>query len=356
MDLIETVIYGNTALAWLIAAGIAVGVTIVLGIIRTVAVRRLRPSNTPRAFTLVVITHTRYLFLTILGVGIGSTYLTMTDPTRHALGVIITLVTLLQIAWWGHGIMRFWVKRIIHERAQTDVGSITAIRTLGTVALVALWVLIMLSAIATLGINVTGLVAGLGIGGIAIALAVQNIVGDLFASFSIIVDKPFIVGDFIQVGPKLGTVQQIGLKTTRLASLSGEQLVFGNGDLLKSTIQNYKRMAERRVVFAIGIEYGTAPELMEKVPEMIRSAITAQSPVRFDRAHFKEFGEYALTYEAVYYVLGPDYNVYMDIQQKINFILYRGMQQEGIRWALPTRVVALHMAPDDVKALSAIAE
>lgn len=341
MEFLGRGFYGNTASEWMIAAAIAAGITLVLATVRAVASHRLRPTTFPRGLLLVVVRHTTYIFLAFIGIGIGSTYLTMPGKSSRILGIIITLAALFQLAWWGHGVMRFWVKRVITQRAESDVGSVTAIRTFGTIGLVALWVVILLAVIATLGIDVTALVAGLGIGGIAIALAVQNIVGDLFASVSIIVDKPFVVGDFIQVEDLLGSVQQIGLKTTRLSSLSGEQLIFGNGDLLKSRIHNYKRMVERRVVFSVRIEYGTSDNLVEKVPAMIRSAITTQSPVRMDRAHFKEFGEYALVYEAVYYVLSPDYNVYMDIQQAINLQLYRGFRSSGIAIAVPAHSVTL---------------
>jgi small-conductance mechanosensitive channel len=353
MGLLERNYYGNSASEWMIAAGIAVGITLVLAMVRVVASRRLRPKTFPLGLLLVVVRHTRYIFLAFIGVGIGATYLTLPGKTLRILGIVITLLTLFQIAWWGHGVMRFWVRRVITQRAESDLGSVTAIRTFGTIGLVALWAVILLAVIATLGIDVTALVAGLGIGGIAIALAVQNIVGDLFASVSIIVDKPFVVGDFIQVENLLGSVQQIGLKTTRLNSLSGEQLIFGNGDLLKSRIHNYKRMMERRVVFTIRVEYGTPQELVEKVPGMIRDAITEQSPVRMDRAHFKEYGESALVYEAVYYVLSPDYNVYMDIQQAINYQLYGGFDSAGIKMALPTRTVMLQVSPDAAEALSA---
>ena len=353
MTFLDTQFYGNTALEWMIAAAIATGVALLLAVVRIVLSRRLRPTTFPRGFVLVIVRHTRYLFLVMLGVAIGSGYLALPARTSRIVAVVVTLAALFQIAWWGHGATKFWVKRVIARRVESDVGSVTAIRTFGTIALVALWAVIMLAVIATLGIDVTALVAGLGIGGIAIALAVQNIVGDLFASVSIIVDKPFVVGDFIQVEDLLGSVQQIGLKTTRLNSLSGEQLIFGNGDLLKSRIHNYKRMAERRVVFVIRIAYGTSQELVEKVPDMIRGAITAQPLTRLDRAHFKEYGESALVYEAVYYVLSPDYNKYMDIQQAINYELYAAFRDSGISLALPTRAVMLHMSGDDSEALGA---
>lgn len=355
MNFLDTQFYGNAALEWLISAAIAATIALILAIVRLVVSRKLQPTTVLRGFTLVIARHTRYLFLVMVGVGIGSAYLTLPARTSRMLGVVITLVALFQVAWWGHGVTRFWVNRVIARRAESDIGSVTAIRTFGTIGLVALWAVILLAVIATLGIDVTALVAGLGIGGIAIALAVQNIVGDLFASVSIIVDKPFVVGDFIQVENLLGSVQHIGLKTTRLNSLSGEQLIFGNGDLLKSRIHNYKRMAERRVVFTIRVEYGTPQELVERVPTMIRAAITAQSPVRMDRAHFKEYGESALIYEVVYYVLRPDYNVYMDIQQAINYRLYSEFRDAGIRMA-PTRTVLLHVSSHDGEALGDVVD
>ncbi len=356
MHLINSIIYGNSTLSWLIALGIAVGCAVVLALVRVTLLKVLKPTTTGRAFTQNVIQHTRYTFFAVISITIAATYLTLSARSEHVLDVIATLITLLQVAWWGHGLTTFWVHRVIKRRIKEDIGSVTVIRTIGTMILVALWIVILIAIIATLGVNVTGLVAGLGIGGIAIALAVQNIVGDLFASISIMVDKPFVVGDVIQVGTMLGTVQQIGLKSTRLASLSGEQLIFGNGDLLKSRIQNYKRMVNRRILFTIGAEYGTPAEQVEAIPEMIKSAITAQSPVRFDRAHFKEYGDSALTYEAVYFVLSPDYNTYMDIQQAINFILYRDFEAAGIGMAFPTRTVMLHLTSDDSAAIATIAK
>jgi small-conductance mechanosensitive channel len=189
------------------------------------------------------------------------------------------------------------------------------------------------------GVEITALVASLGIGGIAVALAVQNILSDLFASLSIVLDKPFVIGDFIIVDNCLGTVEHIGLKTTRLRSLSGEQLVFSNNDLLKSRVRNYKRMAERRVVFSVGVTYQTPLEKLERIPTLIRDTIEAQPAVRFDRAHFQGYGDFALNFEVVYYVLDPDYNRYMDIQQGINLGIYSSFAEEGIEFAYPTRTL-----------------
>jgi small-conductance mechanosensitive channel len=222
---------------------------------------------------------------------------------------------------------------------ETDPASVTTVSALGFVGKLVLWLVILLLALDNLGVDITGLIAGLGIGGIAIALAVQNILGDLFASLSIVLDKPFVIGDFIIVDNYLGTMEYIGLKTTRLKSLSGEQLVFSNSDLLTSGIRNFKRMYERRVVFTIEVVYQTPVEKLAAIPKMIREIIEKQEHTRFDRAHFKEYGPSSLDYEIVYYVRKPEYNVYMDIQQAINLEIFRRFEQEGIEFAYPTQTL-----------------
>jgi small-conductance mechanosensitive channel len=204
-----------------------------------------------------------------------------------------------------------------------------------------IWLVLILVALDNLGINIKTLIAGLGISGIAVALAVQNILGDLFASLSIVLDKPFVIGDFIIVNEYLGTVENVGLKTTRIRSLSGEQLVFSNGDLLKSRIRNFKRMYERRVVFSIGVLYQTPYEKLRLIPKMIREIIENQKPVRFDRAHFKEYGDYSLKFEIVYWIHSPDYNIYMDIQQAINLEIYKKFEETDIAFAYPTQTLLL---------------
>ena len=199
----------------------------------------------------------------------------------------------------------------------------------------------ILIALDNIGVNITTLIAGLGISGIAVALAVQNILGDLFASFSIVLDKPFVIGDFIIVDDYLGTVEHVGLKTTKIRSLSGEQLVFSNADLLKSRIRNYKRMNERRDVFTIGVLYQTPHEILSQIPKMICKIIENQAQVRFDRAHFKEYGDYSLKFEVVYWIQNPDYNVYMDTQQSINLDIFKHFKEAGVEFAYPTQTLLL---------------
>jgi small-conductance mechanosensitive channel len=201
------------------------------------------------------------------------------------------------------------------------------------------WAVVGLLVLDNLGVDVTALVTGLGIGGVAVALALQNVLSDLFASLSIVLDKPFVVGDFIVVGDSMGSVEHVGLKTTRLRSLSGEQLVVSNSDLLGSRIRNYQRMSERRAVFQLGVTYETPPDKLRAIPAILRAVIEAQSATRFDRSHFKSYGAFSLDFETVYYVLTPDYNRYMDIQEAINLELLRHFTAHGIEFAYPTSTV-----------------
>ena len=200
-----------------------------------------------------------------------------------------------------------------------------------------IWAATVLFIFDNLGINITAFVASLGIGGVAVALAAQSVLGDAFSSFAIFLDKPFQVGDFIIVGDLLGTVEQVGFKTTRIRSLGGEQLIFSNSDLTSSRIKNYKRMRERRVVFSLGVIYQTPLEKVKALPPMIKRVVDEHEHARFDRAHFKSFGDFALIYEVVYYVLRPDYNTYMDLQQSMNFRLMEEFEKAGPEFAYPTQ-------------------
>ena len=215
-----------------------------------------------------------------------------------------------------------------------------------------LYAFVVLLALENLGVDITALVTGLGIGGIAVALALQNILGDIFAYLTIIFDEPFATGDYLVVGDKMGTVERIGVRTTRLRSLSGEEIIFPNNDLLSSRINNYKRMQERRILFTIGVLYETPIEKVAKIPSIIREIVEAQENVRFDRSHFKGFGESDLTFETVYHVLSRDYGMYMDLQQAINLEIYKRFAEEGIGFPYPTRTLYLNTATaedNDVK-------
>ncbi len=201
------------------------------------------------------------------------------------------------------------------------------------------WIIAFIFLLDNLGIKISAVVAGLGIGGIAVALAAQAFLGDLFSYFAIFFDKPFEIGDFIIVGDKLGVVEYIGIKTTRIRALGGEQLVFSNHDLTNSRIHNFKKMERRRVVFKLGVIYQTSADQLKKVPQIVKDIITKQQDATFDRGHFASYGDFSLNFEFVYYVEGADYNKYMDIQQAINLSIYEAFEKEGIEFAYPTQTL-----------------
>ncbi len=266
---------------------------------------------------------------------------------REVARVVTVLVGGVQLAIWGNVVIGHLLEARISRLRQADPSSATTLRGVTIVSRTVLWTVLVLVALDNLGVNISALVAGLGIGGVAVALAAQNILGDLFASLSIVLDKPFVVGDFIVTGELMGTVEHIGVKTTRLRSLSGEQLVFANSDLLGSRIRNFKRMSERRILFTLGVTYQTPSEKLTAIPGILREVVTAQPGVRFDRAHFRSYDDSAVTFEIVYYVLDPDYNRYMDTQQRVNLEIFRRFEQEGIDFAYPTRTVYLRSEGSD---------
>lgn len=255
---------------------------------------------------------------------------------------IIILVS--QIALWGNGIITVAVQRAFIRQRETDPAGATHLMLAGLVGRIMLWSTAALVILDNLGFNITTIMASLGIGGIAVALAVQNILGDIFSSVSIAMDKPFVIGDFIVVDSYMGTVEYVGMKTTRLRSLGGEQIIFSNAELLKNRIRNYKRMQERRVLFEFGVAYETPLAEIERIPHTVMEIISADYlETRFDRAHFKGYGDSALQFEVVYFVLDPDYNKYMDIQQEINIALLAALRERNVSFAYPTRT--LHLAP-----------
>lgn len=295
------------------------------------------------------------VFVIAMSLAAGAQALTLAPPVEKVLRWIVVIIAALQLAALSIAVFRVSTRLFVEvqtaerpERADSLRTTLGAVNALGTLAIS---VLVGLLAMQNLGIEVMPLIAGLGIGGIAIALAVQSVLGDIFASVSIVLDQPFIVGDFIIVGDQMGTVERIGLKTTRVRSLGGELLIFSNTDLLQSRIRNYKHMAERRVVFSLGVVYQTPPEQLDRIGPMIRELIVRMEGVRFDRAHFKQFGPSSLDYEVVYYVLSPDYNRYMDIQQAMNIAIARRFIAEQIEFAYPTQTLFLQQqappAPPD---------
>ena len=354
MDILSNMYLGNMLQDWLIAVFILVVVFSILKIVQRVAVgklERLAASTENQIDDLIVsmLKQTKFLILLVASAYIASYAVTLKPSIAALLQKGVILILIVQGGLWAGAGISFGLKRMISKRADQDTSSATTITFLGFVARFVLWVIVLLLILDNLGVNITGLVAGLGIGGIAVALAVQNILGDLLASLSIVLDKPFVIGDTIVVDHLTGTIEHIGLKTTRLRSIDGEELIFANNDLLKSRIHNYKRMQERRVVFSFGVTYQTPPEKLARINEIVKTIIEAQQNVRFDRVHFKTYGDSALNFEVVYFVTDQDYKLYMDVQQSINLGIFSRFREEGIEFAYPTQTLYLQKQAGEVK-------
>ena len=352
---LELPFYGNTLRQWTIAIGTALATFVIAKLVQAILVARLRklneklPTDTGSIF-IEGLASIRLWLLFILSIFIGSLLLALPPKTTAILNSVVTVAVLFQAALTGNAILTLLVKGYSNKNLANEPASVTTVTTLGFLGRLALWTVVALLVMQNLGVDVTALVTGLGIGGIAVALAAQNVLGDLLASLSIMLDKPFVLGDFIIVGEQMGTVEKIGIKTTHLRSLSGEQLIISNADLLKSRIRNCKRMQERRIVFTINISYQTPGDKLATVSQLLRTAVERESNIRFDRAHFKGFVASALEFEVVYIVLSPDYNLSMDIQQSINLWLFEKFGEQGIKFASPQPTTVNIQAADPTKA------
>jgi small-conductance mechanosensitive channel len=340
---LETVYFGNSVIAWVVAAALVCGTFLFLEVVKAVLLRRTKRLAETTA------THIDDVLVALLGVVrattllvaslyVGAHSLVLPERASSALGVLLTLAMTYQaIVIANAGIDRWLARRF--DRSDTASGLSVGNGAIRFVARTVVWAAILLVALDNLGVEITTLVAGLGVGGIAVALAVQSLLGDVFCSLSIVLDKPFEPGDFIVVGDLAGTVENVGVKTTRLRSLGGEQLVFSNSDLVGSRVRNYKRMRERRIVFEFGVTYQTTADKVARIPATVRRIVESLDDTRFDRAHFKAFGDSSLVFEVVYFVLVPEYNAYMDTQQDINLALLRAFEADAIEFAYPTQTL-----------------
>ncbi|GAB4535238.1 MAG: mechanosensitive ion channel family protein [Anaerolineales bacterium] len=346
------IFWENPLQAWALALLIILGAWGGLLLLKQVILHNLRviAQRTPYGWDDMLVELlgglSRWLLL-VVAVQVGSRYLYLSATAHIWIGVGVIGTLWMQVGLWGNVLIGHWIQRQINKEVQSGNGSsATAYGAFGVIGRVVLWGVVTLLVLENIpGVEVTSLVAGLGIGGLAVGLALQNILSDLFASFTIALDKPFVIGDFIVSGEYAGTVEAVGLKSTRLRSLSGEQVVFANTDLLSSRIRNYKRMLRRRVAFEVGVSYETALEHLERIPAIIQEIVAQQEAASFDRAHLKSLGNFALVYEIVYYVHSSDYAAYMDVQQAINLALLRRFAEMGIELAYPTQTLWLKNSP-----------
>jgi small-conductance mechanosensitive channel len=357
LKMLETKIYGNDLFAWSVALLLAVAILAIGLFAKLFLLRRLpekRPGEDLRWTVLFrdLIERTSILFLVFAALYAGAWLLKLPPVVAKVLFSAFVVAFFVQCALWADRIVAAALVWQLAPR-RTKASMRNALSLIEVLVRAGIWTLAALLIFENLGFDVTALIAGLGIGGVAVALAAQRVLGDLFSSLAIVLDRPFEVGDVIQFGDQSGTVEKIGIKTTRLRSTSGEQIVCANSDLIESRIHNYKRMAERRILFRLSVPYDTEIAKLERIPGLLREIVEAQGLTRFERAHLLTLGDSALLFEIVYWVLSADGNLAMDIQQAINLAVLRRFEEERIAFAYPTQTV---FVPELKAALSAESE
>ncbi len=342
--LLQNIYWQNAGKEWLLAILIFVAVWLVLKAFKNFGIIRLkkiskRTTNDFDDVLIEIVEKISIIFYFVISLYVATRSLILPPlVTKVIYGLFViglayeVIQALGRLTDYG---ARKMMSKAENGEAEVDEG---AVHTISIVVKILLWVFGVIMILGNLGVNIASLLAGLGIGGIAVALAVQSILGDIFSSFSILFDKPFKVGDFILIGDDMGVVEKIGIKTTRITTLQGQQLVVSNKELTSTRINNYGRMQKRRVAFDLGVIYETPKEKLEKIPELVKKSIESVEKTEFDRSHFKKYGDFALIFESVYYVNSADYNEYMDINQQINFNILDAFQKEGIEFAYPTQV------------------
>lgn len=338
-----TLIQQNTFHDLLIAGGIILGFMAVLHLFKVYILSRLgkiakRTKTTYDDAVIGFVEKIAWPFHFAIGLFVASKYLVLPSILEKSVLYILLFSVVYYAIKGAFGIIDFLVLNQVKVRKEKEEGA-HIIRIVGTAAKSALVIIAVMLFLSNIGFNISSLIAGVGIGGIAIAFAIQSVLEDLFSSFTIFFDKPFKEGDFIVIGNDSGTVKKIGIKSTRIQTLKGQELIVSNKELTSTRINNYKQMTKRRAVFALGVEYGTTATKLEKIPKIITGIIKKIKQADLDRVHFKDFGDFSLNYEVVYYVTNKDYGLYMDIQQKINLELVKAFKKEKIEFAFPTQTV-----------------
>lgn len=344
MDNILNVLFlDNTLIKWIIAAIIITVSFLITKILKTVVIRRLKKwalttNTTWDNFIIDIIDRSVIPLLYISSVYFALLTLKFNATVER----VIHIAYLFSVTFFVLKVISAAFKKFVYSFIQREEDSESKEKQAGgliAIVNIIIWICGVIFLIDNMGYNVTTLIAGLGVGGIAIALAAQAVLGDLFSYFVIFFDRPFEIGDFVTLGDENGVIEYIGIKTTRIRTLSGEQLVCSNTDLTNSRLHNYKRMEKRRIVFSLGVTYQTTHRQLANIPVMVKDIITSRSQLQFDRGHFSGYGDFSLNFEFVYYVLSPEYNIYMDNQQGIYLDIFTAFEKEGIEFAFPTQTL-----------------
>jgi small-conductance mechanosensitive channel len=350
IEAVHRLLLGNSLTDWLAAGIVAVAVWTGLWILRRLmAARHQKYSGAVRPAPIRLITYligntTQLLFL---GAALYAAQesLTLPDKFQHAVANIALMLVLVQVGLWAGLALRFYLEMKEAERGADRVfaGSLNIINF---IAHMLIWSLLILVALENLGVNITALLAGLGVGGVAVALALQNVLGDLFASLSIALDKPFVVGDTLVIDTYIGKVEHIGIKSTRLRSDTGEQIILSNADILKSRVRNFGRAQEQRALATIRVTYETPSDKLQRIPPLLESIVREQANARFERCPLKTLGDSALHFELSYFVQQPSLNPLLDLQQAVNFRIIDEFRRLGVEFDYPTQRVILAQQGD----------
>jgi small-conductance mechanosensitive channel len=347
-ELLNQDLFGTTLLNWLLVIAAAAAITALVALVRRIkdshgkesgdfsgsklAQQREEASQRLRDVLNNMLQHTHKTLVFVVTVYFAMRVFDVAPEAMPVLRQITLIAALLQLGWWGEGLILRWFEMAYERHIPEGAKSL---------ALGVMWVAVILAAVDSLGFDISQALTGLGITGVAVALSTRQVLGDLFAFFSITSDKPFQRGDFIVVGDCSGNVEHIGLRSTRIRSLSGEQVVFANSVLLEKRIQNFKTLKARRIVIRIGVVYETEYETLVAIPGLVAELFESIELANFDRAHFSDYGESSLDFEIVYYVMTSDYKKYMDIRQQVQLAIFQRFEEQGIKFAYPTRKLLL---------------
>jgi len=355
-NILDKTFWGNTVNDYLISLIAFVIVAIILWVFKSIFLNRLKKfaKKTKTEIDDVIIKCLQLinwpLYLAI-ALWVAFKFIYIAPNINKIYNYLVTII----IIYYAARIITVWInyftnnitKKRVEEGRATDAG---IIKLINNILKGILWIIAILILLENFGVNITTLIAGLGIGGIAIAFALQAILGDVMASFSIYFDRPFEIGDYIVIGDLSGNVKKIGIKSTKIDSLTGEEIIIPNKDLSNSRVRNYKRMQKRRISFTLGVTYDTPLAKLKMIPDIVTKIVNENEICNLDRVNFYKFGDYSLIFEVIYYVLDPDYKVYMDIQQKINFEIKESFEKEGIEFAYPTHTIFVNPSNDnDIK-------
>jgi small-conductance mechanosensitive channel len=342
---VQSLLLGIPATEWLIAGVIGVVVWTGLWILRDLIASRYQKYSSAENPTLIrllayLIGNTKQILFFAIALDVARESIALPQQIQHAVSKAVMILILIQVGLWAGRAVRFYLEMKERERGADRVfaGSLDIINF---VARMLIWSLVILVALDNLGVNITALLAGLGVGGVAVALALQNVLGDLFASLSIALDKPFVVGDSLTIDTFIGKVEHIGIKTTRLRSESGEQIILSNADILKSRVRNFSRLADQRILATIRLTYDTPSEKLKGIPELMENIVREHAQARFERCHLKTLGESSFQFELSYFVMQPSVNPVLDLQQAVNFRIIDELRRLGVEFAYPAQVVLL---------------